>query len=258
MYCSGKRAVQKLAVLLIVLLWLSASAAGQTRRSDRASIEFKLSQETSFIPQSASALEQLTEAAQYYQLPMGIEWVGQSSIHVPKPLYASRRTVRSLIDTILQQVPGYRARVENGVLNIARAAITDTPKNFLNLRIPEFQVDRANLYDCNALLRLKINMMLHPELYKGGVGGGYGYGVPSEDRFDANSITFSGRNLTVREILNKIVAINGNTLWVVQLVPNKEMTGEPFFAQGPLDEAGRPPLDFHWQFVPLDKVKTTR
>lgn len=245
-------------VLRLVLLWLSLGTAGQTRPVDRASVETKLSQETSFVPQSASAVERLTEVAQYYQVPMGIEWVGESDIRVLKPLYPSRRTVRSLIAAILKQLPGYRARVENGVVNIARADTKDAPKNFLNLRIPEFRVDQANLHDANALLRLKINMTLHPDRYTGGVGGGYGYGVPSEDRFDSDIITFSGRSLTVREILNKIVAINANALWVVQLVPSKTMTGEPFFAQGPPDGAGRYPLDFHWQFLPLNKVTTTR
>jgi hypothetical protein len=126
----AKRSVQKLTILLTVLLWLSASAAGQTRGPDRASIESKLSQETSFVPQSASALEQLTEVAQHYQVPMGIEWIGQLDVRIPKPLYPSRRTVRSLIDTILQQVPGYRARVVNGVLNIARGGYYRYSKEF--------------------------------------------------------------------------------------------------------------------------------
>jgi hypothetical protein len=256
MYYSGKRSVQKLTVLMLVLLWLSASAVGQTRGPDRPSIESLLSQETSFVPKSTSTLERLTEVARHSQVPMGIEWVGQLDTRVPKPLYSSRRTVRSLIEAILQQVPGYRARVQNGVLTIARTATSDTPKNFLNVRIPEFQVDRANLYDANALLRSKIKMTLHPERYTGGVGGGYGHAATGEPSFDEKSITFSGRNLTVREILNKIIALNGNALWVVQLVPSKRMTGEPFFAQGPLDEAGRPLSDFHWQFVSLDKVKT--
>jgi hypothetical protein len=216
------------------------------------SLESKLSQEALFVPQSNSALEQLLEIAKYYRIPMGIEWVYQPDAQRSNIPQETRMKVQDLVNAILQQSPGYQAEIRDGVLHVARPELVSNPQNFLALRISDFAMEHGNLFAATAALRLKIHMRLHPERYAKGFNGGYGYGVPREDGFDVNNITFVGHNLTVREILNKIAAANGNALWAVELIPSKGMRNEPFFAQGRLfDQTGQPAQDFYWQFIPL-------
>jgi hypothetical protein len=121
----------------------------------------------------------------------------------------------------------------------------------LNLRIQEFSVSNANLIAASYKLRLAISLSLSSGL---NYGGGYGYGTSRDDGFDKNSISFSGRNLTVREILTKIAVANGNALWIVRLIPSQMMTNYPFFVQGPLSDEYRNATSFRWQFIPFGKV----
>jgi len=184
---------------------------------------------------------------------MGIEWVNTSGTETRPLEQKAYPNVESLIGAVLRPFAGYRMRVEDGVLHIAEAAFTTDQRNFLSLRIPEYQVYEANLFDAEALLKLKINFTLHPERYAGGYNGGYG--SPRINGFDKPNITFSAHNLTVRQILNKITRANGNTAWVVRLFPSKMMSNESFFAQGyPYDS--REAASFTWTFIPLGDVKS--
>jgi hypothetical protein len=211
------------------------------------SLNSKLLQKASFVPKSKFALDQLIEVAQHYQIPMGIEWIGRPVPTVSASPKYRPTTVRSLVATILRPYPDYRLKVVDGLVHITNQAFVDSPRNFLNIRISEFKVDKASMVGADASLRLGIKMALHPDRYANGYNGGYGGSFPA-DVLNIPNITFSGRNLTVRQILNKSVAANGNALWVVRLNPSRMMNAEPaFFAQEYETE------DFHWQFVPLQE-----
>ena len=180
------------------------------------------------------------------------------------PLPKSGATVRELIDAILQQVPGYQATVSGGVLHINQPGIAAAPQNPLNLRIANFSVRERNLFDAQAGLRLQIDMALHPEEYEEGYIGDYGY--PPIVSFMARNITFSGINLTVREILDKIAVANRDAMWVVRFDEAQVKAGS-FPSQKrrtiglsrirkptspkPQREEGQTGLDFHWNFIPL-------
>lgn len=209
------------------------------------SLESRLGRKASFIPHSESGLEQLISVAQFYKIPMGIEWANQTEPAISARPVRKGITVRGLINTILKRHVGYEARTENGVLHVVNPQFGASPQNFLNLRISEFLVKDANVFDAEASLKLKIDMTLHPERYAGGWNGGYG--SPRINGFDIENITFSGRNLSVREILNKIVVANGNAMWVVRFNPSNLILNERFFAQ---DEGGQS-AGFHWRLIPL-------
>jgi len=177
------------------------------------SLNSKLLQKASFVPKSNFVLDQLIEVAQHYQISMGIEWIGRPVPTVSASSKNRPTTVRSLVATILRPYPGYRLKVADGAVQIANQAFVDSPKNFLNIRISEFKVDKASMVGAVASLRLGIKMALHPDRYANGYNGGYGGYFPA-DVLNIPNITFSGRNLTVRQILNKSVAANGNALWV--------------------------------------------
>jgi hypothetical protein len=148
------------------------------------------------------------------------------------------------MSSILPPEAGYKMSVVGGLLRIYRPSVAADPRNFLNIRIPMFDVRRANLFEAEQLLTFKIQALVHPEGKFSGHGGGYGHAPGS--LFAANNITLSGRKLTVRQILDAITAANGNAIWVVHLMPSSTRPGDRYFAQDQW-----PTADFHWLFVPM-------
>lgn len=212
------------------------------------SLEAKLSRQADLVPKKATAFEQLIEVARYYKIPMGIEWVDQPVPAISASEMSEAKTVQNLITTILSPYPSYRVKAgDEGVLHISDPAFVNDTRNFLNIRIPEFKVDEANVLDAESVLRLEIKMTLHPEQYAGGWNGGYG-GRLQDEGLNVRNITFSGHNLSIREILDKIITMNGKASWIVRLNPARMMTTEPTFfsAQDDADDHA-----FRWQIIPL-------
>jgi hypothetical protein len=213
----------------------------------------QLSQPGSYQPKAMTTLQQLIEVAQHYRLPMGIEWVQETKTETetaPLPEINQRRTVNDLINAILENSHGYVAQQRDGVLHIAKTDFLDSRENFLNLRLGTFELQNSDVFGAQFLLRTSIRLRLDPE--RSGYNGGYGHGTPRDDGFDKQNITFAGNNLSVREILNKIVVANDNALWVVQFSPSQKMSDQPFRAVISLNDGQTMP-DFHWQFIPLSK-----
>lgn len=205
-----------------------------------------------FDSEAQSAEEQLIELAQRLNIPIGIEWSDAHTKKAAPPVHLRKTTVREAIRHILQHHHNHEFEIKDGVIHIFSHSFVNDGRNFLNLRIPEFNLSNANLISASHQLKTALTLSLSPG---SNYGGGYGYGTPRDDGFDKNSISFSGRNLTVREILTKIVVANGNALWIVRLIPSQMMENGPFFLQGPLSEENRNATSFVWQFIPLGKVQ---
>jgi hypothetical protein len=228
------------------IIFVITLAAGGTSAQE---LEARLTQRADFIPAEGTMREQLIQVAQHYKIPMGIEWVLQPKEKQVKLGVREAPTVMALLELILQSAPEYSLTVRRGVVSVSNSRYTVDSRNFLNIRIDEFSLKKANVFDAEAELRFKIRATLHPELYANGMNGGYGYGVPDENGFDVKTISFSGEDLTVRDILDRIVSANGNSLWMVNIVPSRMMKDEPFFAQFDNDE----PASFIWRILPFRK-----
>lgn len=231
----------KILPVMLLIGVASSLAAGQ-------SLQSKLAQKTDFVPNAASTKERLIEVARHFEIPMGIEWVNRTNCPAPHSPLANQPTVRELIRSILKDAPSYKLEVKAGVINIFDQSVKHDPRNFLNIRIPEYHVDKENIFGAQALLRFSIHKALNRELYQSGSNGGYGYGFPRTDTFDIKNISFSSENASVRDILNSIVSANGNALWIVEPTPSRMMKAQPFFAQ---DESGTN-VDFVWRIVPFN------
>jgi hypothetical protein len=212
----------------------------------------RLSQPANYRPKAMTTLQQLIEVAQHYRIPMGIEWVQDTKTETaPQPETTRAATANDLINAILQNAPGYVAQQSDGVLHIAKTDFLGKRENFLNLRISQFQLDNSDVFGAQFLLKGSIRHRLHPE--GSGYNGGYGHGTPRDDGFDKPNITLAGNNLSVREILNKVVVGNGNALWVVQFSASHKMSEYPFRAVVSLND-GQTLAGFHWHFIPLAKL----
>lgn len=220
-------------------------------------IESKLSRKADFVPSGKSALDQLTEVAQHYQIPIGIEWIKQSDSRerdAQFPSLESGATVRDLLQAIVLRLPGYEMTVQNEVVHVAQPAFAADADNFLNVLIEEFQVRNETLLDAKEHLRLSIDMTLHPEEYEEGHVGGYGN--DPDDVFAKHKINFTGEDLKVREILDGLVKASGNALWIAKFDADdfkpaaKSSKSSTAKAARNGNQAETKPK-YQWQFVPL-------
>jgi hypothetical protein len=219
------------------------------------SLDERLNQQTDFIPQSASPAEQLIEIAQQFKIPIAIEWLEANELS-KSTLVFNRGSVLDLIKAVMQQSPEQQLIIEDRILYISAPTVISHPLNFLNLRIESYEVKNESLFGAEDMLRININMMLYPELYKNGYNGGYGGGYPHA--FWKKNITFSGENLTIREILTKIAEKSGNALWIVRLKPDEFAGDKPNWAGIPIDEYGHSPLNTRWRFIPLVEERSNK
>ena len=234
--------VVRLSIALLVLCGSGTVTSGQT-------LEEKLAVKVdTFNSVTKSIPLQLIEVAQRFNIPVGIEWSDDSEDKSLSQVHVQDTTVGSLLSQILAQQPGYEFRVEDGVVHVFATRLLDDQYNFLNIRLREFSLKKANMAAARFHLWGAIISHLHP---LSGYGGGWG-GVSMYKDFNAPKITFACKDLTVRQALSKIAVVQGNALWVVRIRERQMMESEPFYVQIPGPKAGEPSNSFDWQFIALD------
>ena len=233
----------------MIWFWMFLFILVMTNTTVAQDVEARLAQKPDFTPTANTVRDQLVEIAQYYKIPMGIEWVDQPRPEPAPSISVEEPTVRAQLNSLLQSTPNYSLVVKDGIVSVSTKHYDADSNNFLNLNVGDFNISKANVFDAEAKLRSRIRTTLHPERYLGGSNGGYGYGVPREDGLDLKNVSFSGKDLTVRDILDRIVKSNGNTLWLVNIVPSRIMKNEPFFSQFDSQEE----TDFFWKIISFSR-----
>jgi hypothetical protein len=226
--------------LALLLHTVAGSGYGQTLDQRIAN------EQTKFIPRDDTPLNQYVKIAQQLKIPMGIEWTQEPGQSTRQHIDFLGGTIRELLRAVC---PNSLLWSQGGLLHVAfPKTVVHSPLNFLNLRLPEHIAIDEPFYVAEGLLRTRINMALYPELYRSGFGGGYGAGPTP---FNLRSITFSGHDLTIRDILSGIAESHGNALWVVQLSQDELAGTKPKWEGVPKNNQGQSPLSNRWKFIPL-------
>jgi hypothetical protein len=197
---------------LAVTISISQTTAAQSGKAH--SLNQKLSQKTQFRPKAGAPLDQLIEVAKTFEIPMGIEWYESTKCNASPRSFQSEGTVREVLRSIVRSCRGQTLTVDQDIVHV-RSRFARHPHNILNFRLWRYHIKDGNVFDAAFELKMALDMELHPEKYKGGWNGGYGF--PPDDVLSIQNITFSGRNIAVRDVLDGIVNANGNSLWVVRL-----------------------------------------
>jgi len=178
------------------------------------SFDQKLQQKVQFSPKANAPLDQLIEVAKTFQIPMGIEWNESLKCSASSAGFPTQGTVLELLNAIVRRCPTQRLTVELGIVHVY-SRFARHPHNILNLRLQEFQVRHTSVFDAQFLLRLVIEMQLHPERFTGGYN--IGHGSPAGQVFSVPNVNFSAKDVTVRDALDGIIKSSGNALWVARL-----------------------------------------
>ena len=246
---AARRAVLRWIILLIgvqIVCPLGPVSYGQTRSQLHSTdhLRQKLDQRVEFTPSAEAPLGQLIAVAKTFDIPMGIEWMEPTKCELSASPVPAKPTVRQLLIEIIRRCPALGLTVSNGIVHIRSSRVLNRI-NILNLRVSRFQVMKVSLFTAEHDLRMAIDQRLHPQEYENGYYGGYGYG-PGEV-FALPNVTFSGSNVTVREVLDGIARSNRNAMWIVRLNEASLKSEAPLARVYKNWEA----IVGIWQFVPL-------
>jgi hypothetical protein len=231
-------------LLPVIGLIFASACYGQT-------LEDKLAWQTSFIPQSQTPVDQLIQVAQKFKIPMGIEWIEGKHRPVNGGLDFRKGRVIDLIAAITKDIPDAVVNEEGEILHVFFLHVVSSPLNFLNLRIPEYEAVNRPLHLAERQLRMRINQLLYPNPKSGGTGGGYGGWHP--DPLSYCNVNFSGRDLSIRNVLTGIALACGKCLWVVELSRDELGGQRPKWEGIPRDMQGQSPLSDRWKFISLTR-----
>lgn len=195
-------------VALGLLICLSAPVTTVGQAYPSAS-ELRRHPVASFDVQELNMIDALLQLGQEQQVPIGIEYIDAAAFRSQITLHAQNSTMGNLLDTVTHG-RGYRWFIQNGVVMVTHPGEPRDRKNLLDMRIPEFAIDKEITLQAASLKLLgSLYWALNP--HSTGIVGDYPSGNP---KFRVGPLRM--RNATVREILNRIVSQRRNGAWVVQ------------------------------------------
>lgn len=207
-----------------------------------------------FYCDSGRLIDQIICVSKEFRVPLGVEITYDDAQAQCASLRIANASVNDVIAKCLAGKPTCSFQLIQGVIHVYSRPIVSDPKNFLNIEIPVYAVTKTSLLDASARLRIAINAALHPERYKSGAGGGYGWGYPPPAGFDIQDISVNLRDATVREILDELIVANGNATWVAEIIPQVMMSGEDFYSQTGYQYPERTPnINFRWDLVAINE-----
>jgi hypothetical protein len=208
-----------LALGALLLTDASARASANPRPAPRG-LESKLSKQIAdFDNHSVPLVPTLLGISAKYHVPMGIETVTAEALDRPIAVRLPKGTVADLLDVCARQVAGYRWVVREGAVDFFGKREWEQASNLFNLVIPSFRVSDETADAISDKLRTAIIMRVEKPT---GIIGSY---LGSPDLGD-KKLTFESRDATVRDILNRVVALHGSAVWIAR-VPEDQLSVMP-------------------------------
>jgi hypothetical protein len=202
---------------LLISMWLllSVSSASVANNKGRDELHEKLAAAVKdFDSQNSPLIPALLRVAADYKLPMGIEKVVSEALHQPLDVKLRRGTVAQLLDRCVHKVPGYSWTTQDGVILVYGADEFKNPSNLFNFVIPTFEVHDETLNTANRGLFMSLYVQKEKP---SSIVGSY----PGMGQFEDKRVTLTMRKATVRQILNRLVALHGSAVWMARVPPDR-------------------------------------
>ena len=174
------------------------------------------------VPESSrSALSDLVAIGFENHIPTGITVAhtpDRDPCGTPLNLKPGTMTVADLISVIGATMPGYRAGLQNGVLEVAPIPLSDGTSQFLAMKLPKFQSSPAP----HQLLGLTLWGLI-----QGVLAPGQGTNIVHPMSLSAETVT--GMNIkdgTVKSVLDMIVDKGNGGVWILKSSQIKTLSAE--------------------------------
>ncbi len=148
--------------------------------------------------------ELIIRLAYKYRTPMAFECTDADALRKPLYLKFKARSLREIIAGVVTSVPEFQVDFRQGIVDVYCPAARQDPSNPFNMIVPRYDVQGADTHMADAQLLCDISA-----LHGGGCGGSVAGG-----QWGPLTITLHLANKRIYEILNDIVAQNGEALWV--------------------------------------------
>lgn len=168
----------------------------------------------SFRADKVSLIDALLQLARQEQIPLGIEYVDFEALEKPIAVNLGPATISEVLDAILKQGSGYSWSVQDCVVNVSHASISENSGNLLNTRLPRFSVPSVSLQEGSHVLEMTLDHEIHPQVQRWF--GSFPAGT-SPKRIGPLDL----HNITVKQAVNRLVAEAGGAAWIVQVPPGK-------------------------------------
>lgn len=212
-----------------LLLFPAGPQAKASQRPTCQSLESKLAQQIAeFDNHAAPLIPTLLRISTEYHVPMGIERVTAEALNRPTTVKFQKGTLAGLLDVCARQLPGYAWIVREGAIDFFGKKEWVQTSNLFNLVIPSFSVSNQTVDATSDKLRTTVMMQTEKPT---GIIGSYLGSFELEDK----PISFESRNATVRDILNRMVALHGEAVWIARVSE---------------DQLSREPTSGLWQILP--------
>jgi hypothetical protein len=165
--------------------------------------------DTSGRPLVASFLD----LAYQFQLPFAFEYVNRAAATQPIDLHFHGEPLRKVLETIVGQVPGYRVSFSAGIVSVYAPSQRSDASSILNLEIEDFQVTQMETRQADMKLFCTVAQSVNPS--------GMCVGSIAAGEWPKTKITLNMKRAKVREILDAIIAQNGEAAWTVIAAPEK-------------------------------------
>lgn len=205
-----------LACFCAVLLVGTKQSSGEVWATQESPFQAKLSETIpTFDASGRSPLLILLQLVYENHLPTGIEYLNAEALR-PISLRLEGKSVREVLSALIDQVPGLQVSYCTDHISVYSQQARDDPGNLLNKVIPEFSVVGDDTQNAAADLMCAVSRTVNPRTGC--------FASIAKGQWGSRAITLSVRNAPAREILDRIVAQNGDAIWTVTLPPEKLTT----------------------------------
>jgi hypothetical protein len=206
---------------LIVLLFpcLKLHSVQQVQQSDQPTGIAKM--RVRVFDFRGSMLDALLQVGRQEHLPLGIEYLDPNDLDEPISVQLHGTSVGAVVNAILNQRRGYTWRIEKGVILIGHPGMPSGERNLLDVVLREFSVpERTVLFTAaTVMLRAQLERQLHPPKPTPGAVGTVG--SISGGRIENQVGPLTLRNVTVRQVLDRLVSQDNNAAWVILVPPTR-------------------------------------
>lgn len=190
---------------------LLAQTAGSAESGVPTSFEKGLHKQISiFDARQGSFVQNLLRIVYRFQLPLALEYINRQAVSEPSGIVLRGVTARQAIEALVQRLPEYRVSFSKGLVDKYSPKARADNSNLLNAIIPRLDVSHMDaamasemVFDALAAATGSRGPIFHSVAGAGG-----------------KPVTIRVRQMKVYEILNKIVSIQGKSVWVVSVPPN--------------------------------------
>lgn len=200
----------------LVALLLLLSCAGNTAGQDTGRQLLELPVRKVKIKEAANVHLALSALANEYGVPIGLE-VAAAGGQGPKiSLDLEGRPLREVLDAVVEQDRRYEWRLVDGVINVfPKEGRDEFLRDLLETRLSRFAIAKGTgLFDIRR--QIAETPEVRAKLERAGVGSGGGGFVTNADFAEAGpGFTLDASGLTLREILNKVIATSETKYWII-------------------------------------------